>query len=297
MFTKLTDTSKGTIFSVLVLCLAVGAALLINMLDLASSELVWGSVWMSTPTVAVLIMLLVVTREGYSREGWKSLGLHRLGLSVWWIAIGLTFLMSLIASIIVWATPLASFVLPEGGIANPLIQFLIVVASLGLIFALFEEIGMRGYLLPKLLPLGRRRALLLVGLVHAAWHMPLIFLTPLYHTAGNKLIVVPLFVGTIVAASFVFGYLRIYTGSVWPASIAHSVHNAAWSTLAAFTLTSNPVVVNEYLAGDNGILILVTTALGAILVGRILRSGMDQALEAGAVPEVPPTPAAAAVPR
>jgi uncharacterized protein len=297
MFTKLTDTSKGTIFSVLVLCLAVGAALLINMLDLASSELVWGSVWMSTPTVAVLIMLLVVTREGYSREGWKSLGLHRLGLSVWWIAIGLTFLMSLIASIIVWATPLASFVLPEGGIANPLIQFLIVVASLGLIFALFEEIGMRGYLLPKLLPLGRRRALLLVGLVHAAWHMPLIFLTPLYHTAGNKLIVVPLFVGTIVAASFVFGYLRIYTGSVWPASIAHSVHNAAWSTLAAFTLTSNPVMVNEYLAGDNGILILVTTALGAILVGRILRSGMDQAQEAGAVPEVPPTPAAAAVPR
>jgi membrane protease YdiL (CAAX protease family) len=297
MFTKLTDTSKGTIFSVLVLCLAVGAALLINMLDLASSELVWGSVWMSTPTVAVLIMLLVVTREGYSREGWKSLGLHRLGLSVWWIAIGLTFLMSLIASIIVWATPLASFVLPEGGIANPLIQFLIVVASLGLIFALFEEIGMRGYLLPKLLPLGRRRALLLVGLVHAAWHMPLIFLTPLYHTAGNKLIVVPLFVGTIVAASFVFGYLRIYTGSVWPASIAHSVHNAAWSTLAAFTLTSNPVVVNEYLAGDNGILILVTTALGAILVGRILRSDMDQAQEAGAVPEVPPTPAAAAVPR
>jgi membrane protease YdiL (CAAX protease family) len=297
MFTKLTDTSKGTIFSVLVLCLAVGAALLINMLDLASSELVWGSVWMSTPTVATLIMLLVITREGYSREGWKSLGLHRLGLSVWWIAIGLTFLMSLIASIIVWATPLASFVLPEGGIANPLIQFLIVVASLGLIFALFEEIGMRGYLLPKLLPLGRRRALLLVGLVHAAWHMPLIFLTPLYHTAGNKLIVVPLFVGTIVAASFVFGYLRIYTGSVWPASIAHSVHNAAWSTLAAFTLTSNPVVVNEYLAGDNGILILVTTALGAILVGRILRSGMDQAQEAGAVPEVPPTPAAAAVPR
>jgi membrane protease YdiL (CAAX protease family) len=297
MFTKLTDTSKGTIFSVLVLCLAVGAALLINMLDLASSELVWGSVWMSTPTVAVLIMLLVVTREGYSREGWKSLGLHRLGLSVWWIAIGLTFLMSLIASIIVWATPLASFVLPEGGIANPLIQFLIVVASLGLIFALFEEIGMRGYLLPKLLPLGRRRALLLVGLVHAAWHMPLIFLTPLYHTAGNKLIVVPLFVGTIVAASFVFGYLRIYTGSVWPASIGHSVHNAAWSALATFTLTAYPVLVNVYLVGDFGILILIGAVIGAIWVGHYLRRGMDEAQEAEAVPKMPPTPAASAVPR
>jgi hypothetical protein len=103
MFTKLTDTSKGAIFSVLVLLLAVGAALSINMLGLASNEIVWGSVWSITPVVATLIMLLVVTREGYSEEGWKSLGLHRLGLSVWWIAIGLTFLMSLIASIIVWA--------------------------------------------------------------------------------------------------------------------------------------------------------------------------------------------------
>ena len=69
--------------------------------------------------------------------------------------------------------------------------------------------------------------MLLVGLVHAAWHMPLIFLTPLYHTAGNRLIFLPLFFGAIVAAGFVFGYLRIYSGSVWPAAIAHWVHNGA----------------------------------------------------------------------
>src|SRR5919107_125858 len=98
MFTKLTDTSKGAIFTVLVLSLAVGAALSINLFGLASNTFfVWASVWSITPLVATLIMLLVVTREGYSREGWKSLGLHRLGLNVWWIAIGLTFLMSLIA--------------------------------------------------------------------------------------------------------------------------------------------------------------------------------------------------------
>src|SRR5215210_5311152 len=133
MFTKLADTSKAAIFAVLVLCLSVGAALLIRFLELPPGLAMW-TLWSITPTAAALIMLLVVTREGYSREGWKSLGLHRLGLSVWWIAFALTFLMSLIASIIVWATPLASFALPEGGIANPLIQFLIVVASLGLIF-------------------------------------------------------------------------------------------------------------------------------------------------------------------
>jgi hypothetical protein len=111
------------------------------------------------------------------------------------------------------------------------------------------------------------------------------------------LIVLPLFVGTVVAASFVFGYLRIYAGSVWPASIAHAVHNAAWGALAAFTLTSNPVMVNEYLAGDNGILILITTAIGAILIGRALRRGMNEAQRGGEVPAATGVPAAAAAPR
>jgi membrane protease YdiL (CAAX protease family) len=298
MFTNLTDTTKGAVFSALVLVLAVGAATSIDMLGLASSdELAWGSLWSITPVLATVIMLLVVTRDGYSREGWKSLGLHRPGLGVWWIAFGVTFLMSLVASIVVWATPLASLVLPEGGIADPTINFLINVAILALAFSLWEEIGMRGYLLPKLLPLGRGRALALVGLVHAAWHAPLIFLTPLYHTAGNRSIVLPLFVGTVVAASFFFGYLRIYAGSVWPASIAHAVHNAAWGALAAFTLTPNPVVVNEYLAGDNGTLILVTTAIGAVLIGRVLRRGINKAQGNGEVPAVTEVPASAAAPR
>jgi uncharacterized protein len=71
-----------------------------------------------------------------------------------------------------------------------------------------------------------------------------------------------------VAGSFFFGYLRIWTGSVWPASIAHSAHNAAWGTLGAFTVASSPVVVNQYLVGDSGILILIGTVVGAVWLGR-----------------------------
>jgi hypothetical protein len=72
-----------------------------------------------------------------------------------------------------------------------------------------------------------------------------------------------------VAASFFFGYLRIYTGSLWTASIAHSVFNAAFSILAAFTATSSPVLVTLYLLGGNGILSLVATVIVAIWVGRM----------------------------
>src|SRR5215212_2649320 len=297
MFTKLTDTRKAAIFAVLVLCMSVGAALLIRILELPPGLAMW-TLWSFTPTVAALIMLLVVTRDGYSREGWKSLGLHRLGLSVWWIAFGATLLITVAASAIVWATPLASFIMPEGGIGNVVINFLMSAAIAALTFSLGEEIGIRGYLQPRLMSLGRTRALLVVGLVWATWHMPLYYCVAKLFPVGNVLLFVPLFYGTIVAASFFFGYMRIYTGSIWPASIAHSVHNTAWAVLGAFTVTSSPVLVNLYLVGDYGILILIGVVIGAIWLSYYLRSGMDRAQEAGAdAPEVPPIPAAMAAPK
>jgi uncharacterized protein len=298
MFTKLTDTSKAAIFTVLVLCLAVGAALLIRFLNITSDPVMF-SVWSCTPTVATLIMLLVVTRDGYTKEGWKSLGLHRLGLNVWWLAFGLTLLITVAASAIVWATPLASFALPEGGLIDPILSFFIFFGMTVLWFGLAEEVGMRGYLQPHLMSLGRRRALVLVGLVFATWHMPLIFIAPVQvdFPTGNLLLFFPLFYGTFVAASFFFGYMRIYTASIWPASIAHAVHNAAWNVLGAVTvITAAPVLVNVYLVGDFGILILIGSALGAIWFGRRYKSGMDEAQEGTVVSRVvsaaPSAPAA-----
>jgi membrane protease YdiL (CAAX protease family) len=298
MFTKLTDATKAAIFSVLVLCMSVGAALVIRFLELTEGPGMW-SLWSVTPTVATLIMLLVVTRDGYSKEGWKSLGLHRLGLSVWWIAFGLTLLITVAASAVVWATPLASFVVPEGGIIDPILSFFIFFGMSVVWFALAEEIGMRGYLQPFLMSLGRAPALLVVGLVFATWHMPLIFLAPaIDFPTGNLLLFFPLFYGTFVAASFFFGYLRIYTGSIWPASIAHAVHNAAWNILGAVTLiAASPVLVDVYLVGDFGLLILIGTAIGAIWVGHRFKSGMDQAQSGAEVPRVAPAhPSAPAAP-
>ena len=97
--------------------MALAAALVIGALGI-TSEFVAAALYMFTPTVAALIMLLVVTRDGFFREGWKSLGLHRSGLGVWWIAIGAPLLVSVVATAIVWATSLASFVLPEIGLGG-----------------------------------------------------------------------------------------------------------------------------------------------------------------------------------
>lgn len=268
MFRKLSDLTKAAVFSALVVLLALATAYVIRALGLPNG-LRSSGLFMCVPAVTVLLMLLVVTRDGYTRVGWASLGLHRLGLRAWGVAIVAPVLVGLVGTAIVWATPLAALVTPDGTLST-IVGFFVQLVVFTLTLSLGEELGWRGYLLPRLLTLGRTRALLVTGLVWAAWHLPLIYLTPLYHAGGNRWLVVPLFVATIVAASFVFGYLRLWTGSTWPAALAHSAHNGAWGTLAAFTVTTNPVVVNEYLVGDNGVLILIGTVGVAWWLGRRL---------------------------
>jgi len=288
MRTRFTDNQKAGIFTGLVLVLAVAAALVINATGLDSNLFAWGAVWSITPVLATVIMLLVVTREGYSREGWKSLALHRLGLRVWWIAFFGTFWITVVATAAVWATPLASVTTPTGGVLNSVVSLVIQTLILATTFSLAEEIGIRGYLLPKLLPLGRKRALLLTGLVWATWHLPLIYLTPLL-PIGNPIIAVPLFYAAVVAGSFFYGYLRLASGSLWPSSIAHATHNSAWGIMVGFTATSSPLLVNGYLLGDFGIVITVAAAIGAALVSRLVPPGGDQARRGKDKPALDPT--------
>ncbi len=282
MFRELSDVKKAATFSVLVVVFALAAALVIRVLGLPSG-LRSSALYMTVPALTALLMLVIVTRDGWTRSGWASLGLHRLGLRAWPVAIVAPVLVGLVGTAIVWATPLASFVAPDDTLST-IVGFFVQLVLFTVTLSLGEELGWRGYLLPRLLPLGRTPALLVTGLVWAAWHLPLIFLTPLYHADGNRWLTVPLFVATIVAGSFFFGYLRLWTGSTWPAALAHSAHNGAWGTLAAFTVTTNPVIVNEYLVGDNGVLILIGTIAMAWWLGRRLvtsgRLEADDAAEA-----------------
>jgi hypothetical protein len=124
MFTKLTDNSKAAIFTGIVLLLAVTVAASTNLFSITSGFLST-ALYMFTPALTALIMMLVVTRDGFSKECWKLLGLHRLGLKAWWIALLLPLVVGVVATALVWATPLASFVVPDYGIGGATIDFAI----------------------------------------------------------------------------------------------------------------------------------------------------------------------------
>jgi membrane protease YdiL (CAAX protease family) len=91
-----------------------------------------------------------------------------------------------------------------------------------------EEFGWRAYLQQKFMPLGPRKAVLLVGVIWAVWHWPGILLGRNYGFGywGAPVVGPLLFVWCLLPASIFYGWLTLRSGSVWPAAIAHGVHNA-----------------------------------------------------------------------
>jgi len=254
VFPRLPDRTASIVYIVLVLVIALGTANIAEGLLLAFS-----------PLLVVLVMMLVVTREGYRRDGWRPLGMTRLGLRYWPFALLATAGVSALAIVGVALAGAGSLTVPSGD----WLQSSLILCITGPILAFAEEIGWRGYLQPRLEFLGERRAMLVVAVVWICWHLPYILLTPYYHAEGQRALVLILFGAAVVAFSFLFGYLRIRSGSVWPAVLAHFAHNASFAVLATYVITTDhPVVVNEYLAGDTGLFVLVGTAACAIALAR-----------------------------
>jgi len=262
MYKTLSDPVKAIVFYAIAFGLEFVAAVALAPL-LGELAVLVG---MFTPTIATLVMLLLVTREGYTRAGWASLGLHRAGLRVWWFALLAPLVVLAGAYGVVWGTGLASFgVSADIKATNPLLLPLLAILSIAkntFTASLGEELGWRGYLLPHLESLGQRRALLLSGLLHGIWHLPFILLTPFYHSDANQFIVIPLFLASLTMAGVIYGYLRLTTGSVWPAAIAHSSLNVFWDLMSGLTIGASPLVT-AYLAGEAGVLPLIGYTLVA----------------------------------
>jgi membrane protease YdiL (CAAX protease family) len=256
MFRNLTDPAKAAIYYALALSLGFATLLLAPMFGALITIM-----YMFTPLLAVLLMLLVVTRDGYTKAGWAVLGLRHRGGHAWGLAVLLPALTLGFGYSVVWLTSVASFAAPAGGLATLPIEMAFS-AAIALPLAFGEELGWRGYLLPHLAAMPRGRMLLFSGLLHGIWHLPILLLTTYYHSAGNPLIVTALFLATLTLAGVVYGYLRLATDSAWPAVIAHGAANVIWGTLNGLTIATSPITL-EYLAGESGLLPLIATAVVA----------------------------------
>jgi membrane protease YdiL (CAAX protease family) len=262
------NSRKAIIFYAITLALAVAVIFLVPWIGEASLVLT-----MMTPTIATVVMLTWIAPEGGLRKVLPLLGLDRAGFKSWPLAIAGPAIIHLAGLAILSIAGLAVFVAPQ---MSGSVGFAIFKISTGLVigtlFALGEEIGWRGYMLPRLLGRGVVQAMLLVGFLHGVWHLPLMLTTDLYHNTGNPLLIVPLFLVTLTLAGVFFGFLRLWTGSVWTVAISHAAANMAWEIMTEMTETKSPIVL-EYVGGESGVIMIAGLLVFCFFIVRHLNGG------------------------
>ena len=182
-----------------------------------------GLLWTWMPAVAALICAAVL----YGRAGVRDLG-HRLLLwrvRWWWypvVLLGpLVFAMAIAGIAVVIGEPWDEARPPALTLSIPALALTLLV--LALTDGLGEELGWRGYLLPRLLV--RHRAVaasLILGLYWWLWHLPLVW------TEGSAIEGQPLWLLLLdlMAKSLIFTYVFLGTqGSVLIAILLHASTN------------------------------------------------------------------------
>jgi membrane protease YdiL (CAAX protease family) len=215
------------------------------------------TVYMWAPALGNILTRLL------TREGWKDVGLRpnfkkgwRFWLAGWFLPVVMTmpgaalffvlFPQYFDASLpyvrqLIAASPSMSSLSPWMVAIIMLIQAMLIAPIINSIATFGEEFGWRAYLLPKLMPLGGRKATLLIGLIWGIWHWPVIFMGyeygfsyPGYPWAGPLL-----FIWVTFGMGTFLGWLTLRSKSVWPAVIGHAAVNGI-AGVAVFATTGKP---------------------------------------------------------
>jgi len=215
---------------------------------------------MFAPMVAHIATRLI------TREGWSNTFLRpnfRRGWPFYLAALFLPALATIVGAMIYYLLFPSRFdvtmtyardtlgLVPTVGITDPW-TFIITQIPITIALSIFtvplmvgEEFGWRAYLLPKLMPLGGRKAVVLVCLIHGPWHWPLFLMGYNYGfdywgapVVGALLyLVIACYLGVLLA------WVTLRSGSVWPAALAHGVINALGNwTLIFSNSVSNPLL-------------------------------------------------------
>jgi len=131
-----------------------------------------------------------------------------------------------------------------------------------------EEFGWRAYLLPKLMPIGPRKAVLLTGVIWSAWHWPMIIMGFNYGTGywGAPVSALIVFTLIILPLSILCSWMTLRTDSVWPACIAHAENNLFCYLMVLFILGKPDVLIGPSNEGIIGCLGYVLLALPIFLI-------------------------------
>jgi len=220
--------------------------------------ILWG-----TAPLLVSVMMRFVTRD------WSDLGIKpAFGKNVLWYVISFVALPALMVLTLLIGALFSVSSISEFSMGQ-FLQTALTALPIFFIFAIFEEVGWRGYLAPKLDSLGINRftASAIVAIVWATWHIPYIRELTWVYSSEDLITFIPRFYLVCFALSLVYGEIRGITGTFWPAVLMHAVSNSFGHPLAAEYVTF--AADKEYLGSiSNGLFIIVFVVILGVAINR-----------------------------
>ena len=143
------------------------------------------------------------------------------------------------------------------------LTFITLGLAASLAFALGEELGWRGFLVPKLAErLTFTQTALISGIIWSSWHVPLIVFAD-YNGGTPTLYSIACFAVMVVGISFPLAWLRLRSGSLWPAALLHASHNLFIQGF--FDVVTVDTGVTKYLLSEFGAVLAVAAAITGYL--------------------------------
>lgn len=248
------------------------APLLFADLEPAAAQLATTGPWalaMWGPGLAAIVTTLAIQKKPFRNLNLNRLGPKRFYLWAWFlppvlsILSGLVTLLFGIAKLDMNFTSIRnSMAQAAGGSAVPAelivvsqIVFAILLAPfVNMLFALGEELGWRGFLLPHLMPLGQWKAILISGVIWGLWHAPAIVQGLNY--PGYPVLGVFMMVVLCVLLATIFSWLYLNTKSPWVAALAHGAVNASAGLPVLFFMPGFNMVLGGTLAAPTAWIVL-----------------------------------------
>jgi membrane protease YdiL (CAAX protease family) len=247
------------------------------------------TLYMSAPALAHLLTR-AVTREGWQgtylrprlKQGWPYWAAAWLLPAVLTVAGGALFFVLFPANFDSSLQAVKDALAAKGVNQSVNVWLLVVAQTVGAVlispvvnglFTLGEEFGWRAYLQPRLMPLGGRRAMLLMGVIWGVWHWPVILMGHNYgldYPGAPYLGPLVMVWFTLVVGTFL-GWATLRGGSVWPAVIGHAAVNGIANLGSLFVQGSPNPLLGPLPVGLIGSVGFALVALLILLSPRSLR--------------------------
>jgi len=214
------------------------------------------------PLIAMALTVAFTVPRGQRRAVWAAVGFNpRRGRGLLIAVLGPAAIVALSFGVAA-AFGVVQFSGLPPGVGRGVLNLTVTILIFAVVF-LGEEIGWRGYLLFRVAELtSGRRAALVTGFFHAIFHLPLLLLTTTYQGEGKRWIVVPMVMVTLTLAGVWYGWLRLWSGSIWPVSLSHSAFNNLMETAAGVAVVTSPATM-AYVTTETGAVTMIIMVLVA----------------------------------